>query len=153
MSMTIFQVLLACALVLFVGCGGSTGPAGESAGDDGNGAVEPSAPPYDGPPVQFTVTTEGEATTFAWSVTAPTGGWQASFEGAQTNPSTNHAVIRVVLIRPGPDEIVTQALETIEGDYRHGRLVARSAELVIRTTTHAAKEEGEYRSAATWPAD
>jgi hypothetical protein len=138
------RYVVMCGLVVLVGCSGP---------DDGGAApVAPSMPPHDGPPFDFEVTPEDPGTRFRWTVTVPTGGWEVRFDGSQNDPRVGHFIIMLLLTRPGPDEMVTEALEKHEGEYRHGRQTAVTAELLVRTVTRGSTEEGELRSAATWSA-
>ncbi|MHC5114266.1 MAG: hypothetical protein ACYTGP_07550 [Planctomycetota bacterium] len=126
---------------------GSTTPAA-----DDPFSFAPSAPPYEGPPFRFDVTIEGPATQFRWTVSVPTGGWEVKFEGGKTDPRIDHAAVKVLLVRPGPDEMVTQALEDLSGEYRHGKMNAKTAELLVRIAPRGSEPEDDYRVAATWSA-
>ena len=146
MGTTILRSIIAAALAVSLGCSGG--------GSDGDApGVDPPAPSYDGPPFSFDVAAEGGATEFRWAVTVPTGGWELRFDGARTKPPVGHAEIRVRLVRPGPDEMVTQALETLEGEYRHENLTATSAEFLVEVVTRGEDVGDGFRRAATWNAD
>ena len=150
------RLTLRCSIVctvLTAGCGTEEPAPAPSGGASEAPVVEPSMPAYEGPPVRLEVTVLDPGTLFEWSVDVPTGGWEAKFDGAGSNPRTGEFTIRVNLVQPGPDEMVTQALATVEGHYRHGKQNARTVELLVRRTIRGTADEGEFRSAAIWSAD
>ncbi len=146
MTSTLIRTTIVLALITMTGCGDGddAAPAGTDA------AVAPSMPLWEGPSAEFTVTVDDPATNFEWAVTVPTGGWEIKFDGARVDPRAQHAVIRVILRAPDPDLDVTQALETLQGNYRHGNLTARTAELFIEQVVGDETADGDHRSAATW---
>ncbi|NNF42529.1 MAG: hypothetical protein HKN62_05695 [Phycisphaerales bacterium] len=154
MMRRVLRFLIVAALAVGVGCR----PAGEPDAAPANPAAPafsfaPDAPPYDGPPIRFEVTTEGPATQFRWSVTAPTGGWEVTFEGGRTYPPIAHGAVKVLIVRPGADEMVTQTQEQHDGQYRHGNLTAKTAELLVRVVTRGMTgDDDDYRVAASWSA-
>lgn len=132
--------------------GGGTDSAGS------NGATLP--PPgynskYDGPaftidvlqmesfPVQYAVNYE---------VTVNSGGWKLikereTFEGGVLT-------VWLTLEAPGKGEIVTMALETLEGRFAAGTAEVDRVEIHVKRTRRGEDNSGEaYRLAARWPAD
>lgn len=156
MCRSITRLFVILSFVAMSGCSSANDDesTGRSALDESRAAIElPAMASYRGPPFRFDVQTEGSATQFRWSVTAPTGGWKMKFDGAVTSPRTGHATIRVLLTRPDPSDMVTQALVTHDGDYRHGAIAFESADLLVKLVTRGESADGiEYARAAIWQA-
>ena len=76
------------------------------------------------------------------------------FDGSTSNPRTGHATIKVLLTRPSPDQMVTQAQQTLKGDYRHGAVAFTSADLIVKLITRGDPADAtDYARAAVWTAD
>ncbi|MHC4946911.1 MAG: hypothetical protein ACYTG1_01420 [Planctomycetota bacterium] len=138
-------------LVAAAGCNGG-GDEPEAAGGDADWAAAlPPTAPYEGPPAELTLETGPGWTQFRWAVTVPTGGWSLTFKRSSYR-TNDHGTILVLLTRPGPDEMVTQAQERLEGDYRHGKIAFDRADLQVAIVTRGEHVEyPEFRRAATWP--
>jgi hypothetical protein len=154
MMTTIIRCTIVTLLIGCVGCSRTKEPqpaAAEPAPELFSFA--PAAPPYDGPPIRFEVTIDGPATHFRWFVTVPTSGWEVKFEGGKTDPRIDHGAVKVLVVRPGPGEMVTQSPEEHDGHYRHGKMNAKTAELLVRVATRGMTGiDKEYRVAASWSA-
>ena len=66
----------------------------------------------------------------SWSAEVNTGGWIMRTDRVEI--SDNTAMVYIELEQPAPDEIVTQALETLRGRYEAGMQVIANAELYVR---------------------
>lgn len=153
MSMTprwIVVALICCALPA---CNGSASSADDGSDEparspnDWIGDLAP-MPRYEGPPVRFEGERGKSSTMFSWQMTAPTGGW--SLDLVAVEPSKRHAKIKLRLTRPGPDAIVTQALQTLAGEHREGQQAFDTAELLVEVVESGAEPRDEYRRAAIW---
>jgi len=145
-------LLWTTAMMLMVGASGCGSDGADDDSSSSNGyTFEPVEDPHEGPPFTFEVDVEESATNLAWSVEVPSGGWSLSFDRAQSNRITGAIDVYVTLTAPGPEETVTQALETHEGDYRHGRTAFDRAQLLVRMIERGEDPERvEHRRAATW---
>ena len=145
-------------LMLFAttGCDSSTDNAEDHTHDEiANTVIDmPELAKYYGPAIDFRVKPEESATQFNWSVRVLSGGWEIKFDGALTNPCTGHATIKLLLIKPGPDEMVNQALATLTGQYRHGAQSFKTVDLIVKQITRGeAEENAEYKRAEIWKAE
>ena len=139
-------------LITTIGCGDQS----EKNQSEKTSAVidMPELAAYTGPAIAFRVTPEESATQFNWSVRVLSGGWEIKFDGALTNPCTGHATIKLLLIKPGPDEMVNQALATLTGQYRHGTQSFKTVDLIVKQITRGeAEENAEYKRAEIWKAE
>ena len=76
------------------------------------------------------------------------------FDGSTSNPRTGHATIEVQLTRPSPGQMVTQSLQTLNGDYRHGAVAFTSADLIVKLITRGDPVDAtDYARAAVWEAE
>ena len=159
MCILMIRCFVFASIVTLIGC--SPASDGDSAAatlpdvDDSNAAPElPAMASYKGPPFHFEVQAEESTTQFRWSVTVPTGGWEMKFDGATTNPRSGHATIQVLLTRPGPGQIVTQAMQTLNGEYVNGAIAFTSADLVVKLITRGeSADAADYARAAVWEAE
>lgn len=114
----------------------------------------PEMPAYIGPVIDFRVSSEESATQFNWSVDFPYSGWKLEFAGAQTNPRTEHATIKLLITIPGQQEVVKNMVVTRTGEYRHGAQSFKTADLIVRLITRGESvEDAEYARAEVWKAE
>lgn len=86
----------------------------------------------------------------AWGVRVNTGGWRL----IQDEVTREEGLVKVyvTLEKPGPDEIVTQAFETLEGRFDSGIEVIERIELYVNSTVRGGEQrEPQYTLVATAP--
>lgn len=78
-----------------------------------------------------------------WTATVNTGGWTMKTEQATVEDSMRKLTARVYVIleRPNPKDMVTQALETLTGEYDAGETAVDNAELSVKQTTRGVKHD------------
>lgn len=107
---------------------------------------------YDGPKFDFAIEvmeSMPEQYALAWIVTANTGGWTLTTDDVEHTGTS--AQVYVTLVRPGPDEIVTQALVTHRGRHDAGTAEIARAELHVRLITRGVGNDVPYKLAAIAP--
>lgn len=76
-----------------------------------------------------------------WSAKVNTGGWSLKTESVLVEESMQKRIARVyaILESPGPEEIVTQSIETLSGSHDAGAVQVDGAELSIKRVTRGDK--------------
>jgi len=130
MRTTLFPVMI---LMFTIGCGESS----NSTTTQSTATEEEIT--YTGPPVLLSVSDIDDGTQIEWSFEVPTGGWGATFARATSAGATGDWInVYVDLIEPGPNEIVTQAIETISDSYTHP-IESPTVRLFVRQAKHGAE--------------
>ena len=156
--MYILSIRLTVFLLLFatISCDSSTDTVQNSSSTEHTNADldMPEMPAYIGPVIDFRVSPEESATQFNWSVDFPYSGWKLEFAGAQTNPRTKHATIKLLITIPGQQEVVQNIGVSRTGEYRHDSQSFKSADIIVKLLTRG-DESGDqvpYKRAASWSA-
>ncbi len=123
-------------------------PAATSAGG-GRAAGNFSSMPYDGPEVSIDVRPIDGDVQATVSVTFPTGGWELRSD--DTKVMGGAGVAYLTFVGPGPDELVTQALEQKEWRWRSKEPFARAEVWVNIVRRGESPREPDYRLAARFP--
>jgi len=88
------------------------------------------------PEYTLTIESSGEPAryTVKWTARVNTGGWTMETDVARVENSMdkNEARIYVILTQPDPNDMVTQAFETLEGSFDAGETEVHKAELSVK---------------------
>lgn len=78
--------------------------------------------------------TDPKKYTVVWTARVPTGGWKLTTDSVLVEDSMGKTAARIwaTLEQPGPDEMVTQAVETLSATHDAGTTKIDQAELSIR---------------------
>ena len=144
---------LAIVLVLGVfGCEAPTPPSGPPIPEVNASEPAASTPIANPPPrpayqPEYTLTIEpnasGAGSVVKWTAFVNSGGWTMATDKVLVEDSMGATVARVYIIleEPGPDEMVTQALETLRGEHATEQVVTK-AELSVKRNTRGADTGG-----------
>ena len=127
--------LIACAAMFCLGCDdGQSEPAAATPPSSPTAAEQPPATPpandYANAQIAYDTrieTKDGKSTVY-WTATVPTGGWTMQTDQPPLVEESNTlwwARVYVTLTAPGPNDAVTQAVETLEGKYEADRKIDR----------------------------
>jgi hypothetical protein len=105
--------------------------------------------PYEGPDVAIVVCPIAGTSQATVSVTFPTGGWELRSDGSRVTSGV--AVAHLTFVGPGPNEMVTQAVEQKEWTWRSKEPFARAEVWVNIIRRGHALREPDYRLAASFP--
>jgi hypothetical protein len=104
---------------------------------------------YEGPGVAIEVRPIAGMSQVTVSVTFPTGGWELRSDGSRVTDGVG--VAHLTFVGPGPNEMVTQAVEQKEWTWRSQEPFARMEVWVNIVRRGQALREPDYRLAARFP--
>jgi hypothetical protein len=122
----------------------SSGPVAADPATPAASAPPANAPRPAAPDPEYTLAvsdSEADPKTYkvTWSAKVNTGGWKMTTEQVLVEESMRKVTARVYVIleEPGPDEMVTQAQETLIGTHDAGATKVDAAELSVKRTRRA----------------
>lgn len=128
---------LVLGTLVVAGCKEEAPPAGGQAAP-APAPAQPSAPaaPAAEPEYTIAIEREGEAYVVVWTATVPTGGWSMTAESVLVEEVMGKRTARVysVLEAPAPDEMVSQAVESLTVRHPAGTEPVVAGELSIKRT-------------------
>jgi hypothetical protein len=108
-----------------------------------------SSSPYEGPGVTIGVRPIAGMLEATVSVIFPTGGWELRSDGSRVTDGLG--VIHLTFVGPGPNEMVSQAVEQKEWTWRSTQPFSRAEVWVYMVRRGQALREPDYRLAARFP--
>lgn len=141
MTRTLFALLIGVTLAMFAlpGC---------ASGSRRTPREEP--PTWTGPAFRAAIEVmESQPPQYAvrYETTVPTGGWTMVTDDITLAGGV--VTLKITLVKPGRDEIVTQALETLRDRYLPGRADVRAVTILARLHERGATPPDDYAPAFT----